>query len=59
MFLGATCNNATKATKVWELFCLASRLKINVHKSVLISCTEQNILELGWLGKIVNRGEIF
>ena len=59
MFLGATCNNVTKATKVWELFSLASGLKINMHKSVLISCTEQNIMELGWSGKIVNRGEIF
>ena len=43
MFLGATCNNVTQAIKVWELFSLASRLKINVQKSVLISCTKQNI----------------
>ena len=41
------------------MFSLASGLKINMHKSVLISCIEQNILELGWSGKIVNRGEIF
>ncbi len=58
MFLGATPSNIATATKMWELFALASGLKVNMHKSVLISCTERDILNLGWPGKMVTRGEI-
>jgi hypothetical protein len=36
MFLGANPTNIVKATKLWELFALASDLLVNMHKYVII-----------------------
>ena len=33
-------------------------LIINMHKYVLILCTEQDVLGLGWSGRIIHRGMI-
>ena len=40
---------------MWELFSNASRLTINKQKFGLISCTKQDMLELGWSRRIVHR----
>ena len=47
MFLAPIWGNISKTRDVWGLFSNASRLRINMHKSVLISCTEQDVLGLG------------
>ena len=56
MFLAPIRGNISKTRDVWELFSNASGLKINMDKFVLISCTEQDVLGLGWSG--VHRGMI-
>ena len=38
MFLAPNQENISKPRDVWELFSNASGLRINIHKSVLISC---------------------
>ena len=58
MFLPPNRENISKTRDVWELFSNASGLRINMHKSVLISCTEQDMLGLGWSGRIVHGGMI-
>ena len=58
MFLAPIRENICKTIDVWELFSNASRLRINMHKFVFISCTEQDVLGLGWSGRIVHRGMI-
>ena len=58
MFLAPIRENICKTIDVWELFSNASGLRINMHKFVLISCTEQDVLGLGWSGRIVHRGMI-
>ena len=50
--------SSSNTRDVWELFSNASRLRINMHKFVFISCTEQDVLGLGWSGRIVHRGMI-
>ena len=55
MFLAPIPGNIGKTIDVWELFSNASGLRINMHKSVLISCTEQAVLGLGWSRRIVHR----
>ena len=62
LLLGKPCivqalanDHSCKTRDVWELFSNASGLRINTQKLVLISCTEQDVLGLGWLGRIVHR----
>ena len=59
MFLGATHDNISKAMKVWKVVALAIGLKINMQKSVLISCTERNLKELEWVGLVLEKGMIY
>ena len=58
MFLGVTRPNIDRATKIWELFALALGLRFDMDKSVLISCIESDLVELGWTWKLVRRGDI-
>ena len=58
MFLGATHDNIAKAMEVWKLVALATGLKINMQKSVLISCIERNLEELEWVGPVLEKGMI-
>ena len=52
MFLAPNRENISKARYVWDLFSNTSGLRINMHKFVLISRTDQDVLGLGWLGRI-------
>ena len=56
MFFAPIRGNIGKTIDVWELFSNASGLRINMHKSILISCTEQDVLGLGRSGRIIHRG---
>ena len=58
LFLKAHPSNIAKAMEVWKVFALASGLHINMHKSLLIRCTEQDLVNLGWSGRILDKGKI-
>ena len=58
MFLGASHDNIVKVMDVWGSFAVASGLKVNMQKSILISCTERNVEELGWTGMVLEKGMI-
>ena len=58
LFLKAVPDNIAKAMDVWNVFALASGLHINMQKSLLIRCTEQNLVDLGWCGRILDQGKI-
>ena len=55
MFLAPNHENIIKTRDVWDLLLKASRLRISVHKYVIISCSKQYVLGLGWLGEIIYR----
>jgi hypothetical protein len=58
LFLKAQPSNIAKAMDVWNVFALASGLHINMQKSLLIRCTEQHLVDLGWCGRILDQGKI-
>ena len=41
----------TRLTRCGNLFVIASRLEINMNKYVIISCIEQDMNGLKWLGE--------
>ena len=58
LFLKAEPDNIAKAMEVWNVFALASGLHINMRKSMLIRCTESDLVDLGWCGQILDRGNV-
>ena len=58
LFLKALPDNIAKAMEVWKVFALASGLHINMRKSLLIRCTERDLVDLGWSGQILDRGKV-
>ena len=58
LFLKATPDNIAKAMEVWNVFALASGLHINMQKSMLIRCTESDLVDLGWGGQILDPGNV-
>ena len=40
------------------IVCYCFNIEVNMHKSVLISCTERNLDDLGWIGLVVQHGMI-
>ncbi|MCO5609522.1 hypothetical protein L7F22_063750 [Adiantum nelumboides] len=58
MFLKTDRKNIRRAMDIWNLFALAFGLYINTTKSAVISCTEQDLLALGWQGEVLIHGYI-
>ena len=58
LFFGAVRENFMKVVQMSESFATASGLKINMYKSVLASCTERSLDDLGWTRVVVQRGMI-
>ena len=42
-----------------DVFALASRLNINMRKSMLIRCTKSDLVDLGWGGQILDQGNVY
>ena len=56
LFLKTTHDNIAKAMDVWNVFVFASGLHINMRKLMLIRCTESELVDLGWVGQILDQG---
>ena len=58
LFLKVKPNNIAISMEVWNAFALASKLHINMQKSMLIRCTESDLVDLGWCGQILDQGNV-
>ena len=57
-FLKEILSNIANAMDVWNVFTLASGLHINMRKSILVRCTQSDLVDLGWRGQILHQKNV-